>query len=297
MLDAPMVHYDPRPATSAPLQRPMMAPHFMMGSPYATPPMATLPGPPYQPPVSMGFGSYHTPPPEAGPGVGRPTLRVNPPSPRPSLSRRRGRRSLPARSERSRSSSVQSDALSSAKPTAAHKTVTSKTVTPILAQGSKLVEFASEVDQLMKAIQAKPETEMLVKKAEAESKQERAGEQQGHESQQEDGGRSPLSVSQERESEGNGRTKKFRCAFPGCDQSFVQKTHLTIHYRSHTGEKPFVRGPKHMSRRCPWPGDADALASTVLQGLQSHLLPARQPQGTSRREGSLHPDRLVLTGN
>lgn len=33
---------------------------------------------------------------------------------------------------------------------------------------------------------------------------------------------------------------KYKCNFPDCDKSFSQKTHLEIHGRSHTGERPYV---------------------------------------------------------
>lgn len=33
---------------------------------------------------------------------------------------------------------------------------------------------------------------------------------------------------------------KYRCTFPDCNKSFSQKTHLEIHSRSHTGEKPYI---------------------------------------------------------
>jgi hypothetical protein len=34
--------------------------------------------------------------------------------------------------------------------------------------------------------------------------------------------------------------KRHQCAIEGCDKRFAQRTHLQIHIRSHTGEKPFV---------------------------------------------------------
>jgi hypothetical protein len=39
--------------------------------------------------------------------------------------------------------------------------------------------------------------------------------------------------------------KRYECLVPGCGKSFFQKTHLDIHSRAHTGDKPFVR--------LPWP--------------------------------------------
>ena len=35
--------------------------------------------------------------------------------------------------------------------------------------------------------------------------------------------------------------KKYQCNVPSCSKVFFQKTHLEIHVRAHTGAKPFVR--------------------------------------------------------
>lgn len=35
------------------------------------------------------------------------------------------------------------------------------------------------------------------------------------------------------------RLQKYVCDFDGCDKSYGKKSHLTCHWRTHTGEKPF----------------------------------------------------------
>ncbi|KAL1608807.1 DNA-binding transcription factor [Nothophoma quercina] len=74
------------------------------------------------------------------------------------------------------------------------------------------VNFATDVDTLMKAIQAK----------QPDSPQPRQP------SKEED-----IRPSQK-------PRKRYQCNMPGCDKSFYQKTHLEIHVRAHTGAKPFV---------------------------------------------------------
>ncbi|KXG51165.1 Zinc finger, C2H2 [Penicillium griseofulvum] len=38
----------------------------------------------------------------------------------------------------------------------------------------------------------------------------------------------------------SGKKRKYNCSLPGCGKSFAQKTHLDIHIRAHTGDKPFI---------------------------------------------------------
>ncbi|KAF2623954.1 zinc finger protein-like protein OZF [Macroventuria anomochaeta] len=74
------------------------------------------------------------------------------------------------------------------------------------------INFATDVDTLMKAIQAK----------QPDSPQ-------------------PPQVSKEEENKPNQKPRKrYQCNMPGCNKSFYQKTHLEIHVRAHTGAKPFV---------------------------------------------------------
>ncbi|KAF2028970.1 zinc finger protein OZF [Setomelanomma holmii] len=70
--------------------------------------------------------------------------------------------------------------------------------------------FATDVDTLMRAIQAKQTT--------APPKQENKVEE-------------PKASQKPR--------KRYQCHMPDCNKSFYQKTHLEIHIRAHTGAKPF----------------------------------------------------------
>lgn len=48
---------------------------------------------------------------------------------------------------------------------------------------------------------------------------------------------------------GKVKVKKHVCDGPNCNQAFVQKTHLEIHKRTHTGVRPYVRhGPPLLPR-------------------------------------------------
>ncbi|KAF2093963.1 hypothetical protein NA57DRAFT_47658 [Rhizodiscina lignyota] len=85
-----------------------------------------------------------------------------------------------------------------------------------------LINFNTDVDVLMKAIQAK--THSTPPKTQQQQQPARQAMPAPVEA--------PKSVQKTR--------KRYQCDIPDCNKSFYQKTHLEIHKRAHTGVKPFV---------------------------------------------------------
>ncbi|CAI6333451.1 unnamed protein product [Periconia digitata] len=77
------------------------------------------------------------------------------------------------------------------------------------------VHFSTDVDTLMKTIQSKQKPEEVVQRAPSPKKESE-----------------PKASQKPR--------KRYHCTKPDCSKSFLQKTHLDIHIRAHTGAKPFT---------------------------------------------------------
>jgi hypothetical protein len=116
--------------------------------------------------------------------------------------------------------------------------------------GSGEVNFGTDVDTLMKAIQSK------VQQSPGKPQQNSPIDQSksvlgspGSVPVSNSHGRIPHSFVQERkqrltsresQEEKSTSKKRYECEIPGCNKSFYQKTHLEIHVRAHTGVKPYV---------------------------------------------------------
>jgi hypothetical protein len=247
-----MMPYDPHPVTSAPLQRPGMATQFFPTTTYSPAPVTSMAAPHYQSQIAFGgFGSYNSTPPSSVVSPFKPQypersqLRImpssetegtrNPAYPRDNRSSYLDGSPSPSIKSETQMSSARSVTLN---PSAAARTITSN----VSVNGANQVTFNTDVDALMKAIQSKEETEIIVKKADTEQipydPMVKAPEQVGPalaSSQEESVLKKP-----QQQQEGKPNRKQYRCDIEGCNKSFYQKTHLDIHRRAHTGDKPYV---------------------------------------------------------
>jgi hypothetical protein len=112
------------------------------------------------------------------------------------------------------------------------------------------IAFATDVDSLMKAIQAKstpaPQRPLPALTPTQRPEQTYYGNpfSNGYATVPE----KPMppavaAVPEEKPKSGQKEKKRYECDIPGCNKSFLQKTHLEIHIRAHTGDKPFVGDP------------------------------------------------------
>ncbi|QUC18491.1 uncharacterized protein UV8b_02732 [Ustilaginoidea virens] len=234
------------------MQRPM-APQYVVAPVYNAAPMTTGAAQHYQhqhqhqqpqPPIYAAYSAYQSPPPSTGSSFksdfqDRPhavplnaDVEVNGAvsARRGSIQRSNARLRSPARSE----SNVSVSPSTHSNPTANSKTITyNETINP-----ADRIDFGTDVDELMKAIQAK---------AEASEGAHRHILTPAHTPRGDCGAdaQSPAGSCRAPPAQELKPKKKWVCDGPSCNKRFVQKTHLDIHRRTHTGLKPYICGKEN----------------------------------------------------
>jgi hypothetical protein len=251
VMDNGMVPYDSRPVTSAPLSRPVLTPHYFSAPSYSPAPISGMQAPQYQTSLGFdGFASYSPP----APAIVSPYRQQYPDRPPPRIvsaeqdvNQARGfRREASVRVDGSRSPSVKSETqmsvARSAVSTHSGPPRTISTIVPV--NPANQISFHTEVDVLVKALQAKKETDVIVKKVEAEQLTQPDVIPVEQVAPTPPNKPTPGPTSDVPRAEGRQNRKRYTCDIADCGKTFFQKTHLDIHKRSHTGDKPYVR-PSH----------------------------------------------------
>lgn len=236
------MHYDARGPAPAPAPAPQMhqqramAPQYVVGPAYNSQPAPpTFTTPQYHAPAFQ-YVPYHSPSPTSP--VGSP-FRNDYQEQRPMQHADQGRMifqrdaksihemQIPSPSTRSESLASISRSSVSSHPTANAKTITyNETINP-----DDRVNFETDVDELMKAIQRR--------KSEAAKGEPSQGPTPAH-TPRADFATEPSTPGSTAAPAENKPKKKWVCDGPNCNKSFVQKTHLDIHRRTHNGAKPYV---------------------------------------------------------
>ncbi|KAF5227892.1 hypothetical protein FAUST_11467 [Fusarium austroamericanum] len=251
MMESPsMLPFDSRANANSSIQRPVMSPYMVQGS-YSSGQVNNIPAPHYQVSNPYQFAAYQgppTPPHHSSPFKveynERPLGQENDHGRVSSYLREPRYAYVEQAPSPARSDSQASTARSTgSNPTLASKTIISNSTV----NGGDQINFETEVDELMKAIQRKAEM------------QPDAGHQPLTP------GMSPVSDAS-LESHGTptpmgdkSQRKRYHCNGPNCQKSFTQKTHLDIHRRTHSGEKPYS---------CDFPGCE--LTFSQLGNLKTH---------------------------
>lgn len=243
--------YDPRAASSAAMNRAIMAPHYMplntyngdshgsvMTSHQQMAPQQQLPfsygnyshGGSLTPGFSHGFVQQRTPPAFAQPefDIGRVVYQ---PEPR--------RTSVQHHHQRQASMVKIESKWATSRHSPGHNIT--RRVTPPATPGAEVNLGKTEVDALMKVIQVKSEPQVKATSVPDRCLMEMPAiplNTRTHVANLPDA--KPLNENTKEDQVGHDPRKRHRCTVNGCTKRFSQKTHLDIHVRSHTGDKPYV---------------------------------------------------------
>jgi hypothetical protein len=240
---AQVMSFESRQSGSTQAQhRSLLSSHFPMATgylPHPAPILTTTQH--FATPAGYSYSPYHTPPPTTPMSALKQEYEEHSPQQPSTLNSHRERLldtprvMIPPAHHHALSpcSSTESHASSrtvlEAKPPSDSKTVSlNKPSDP-----TKAIEFNTNIDELMKTIQ-KQEEEKLAQQMPTPAQSPRVESRSLANSTYCAPGSSGDIV----------RRKKYMCDAPGCGKAFVQKTHLQIHKRTHTGDKPHV---------CDWP--------------------------------------------
>jgi hypothetical protein len=262
--------YDHRAVSSATVSRAIMAPQYVPAHTYSGPPSVNLVAPHQQQLQQhnpFGYGGY----------TGAPINTIIPayaaqnyvqqrPIPPPMQPEHDGRgvsylRTVPRQGyveeHHSQSPPIKAEPLWAPPPNAPNFVpANSKTGTTTPAGASAEVNFGTEVDTLMKAIQAKSQTSSTPQTP-IEQSQPVVGPSQTPPYRQAAPPNATYPTTEARaikltqgdiQEEGDSPRagkKRYQCTIEGCTKSFYQKTHLDIHERAHTGVKPYVSANKY----------------------------------------------------
>lgn len=97
------------------------------------------------------------------------------------------------------------------------------------------VSFDTEVDTLMKAIQAKSQTAQAPQKLSDQAAPREISQPSPY-----GAASSPQNANEDSQEDFRSGKRRYQCQMKNCNKSFYQKTHLDIHERAHTGFKPYV---------------------------------------------------------
>lgn len=264
-----LMHYDARPLSQvAPQQQRAPMPQPYLGPTYSAAPIASLTSSHFAPNNPFSFNGYGPPPlrepysqPSRQPFSDKHVHVAMPP-----LS---GRSEILSPTHRDMRPVFDEQAQSPSRNESSEKTLTvpdgelpkvPRTITAnATVNPEDQVTFSTSVDMLMRVVQSKKETDDIVRTAEDRIRRESttlSPDYSTHSSPSQQDHVMTTDGEQAGSSDGcsndyapgglkkrKNPVKKHVCGFQGCEKVFGQKTHLLIHRRTHTGERPYVRYP------------------------------------------------------